>query len=135
MRQKLQYTFSTNLSNTFLTPFNSIRAISRSSIFHLLEKKCSGRLLSLDLHWENALRKASAQPKNIEFPQRTFSGPLRPGVDWSWSRKENFKKSTSKKNNKKIWILKSVYGKHSIYFLDFLEKFKYSDRPFGKVLW
>ena len=33
-----------------------------------------------------------------------------------------------------MWILKSVYVKHSIYFLDFLEKFKYSDRPFGKVL-
>ena len=37
MRQKLQYTFSKDLSNTFLTPFNSIRAISRSSIFHLIE--------------------------------------------------------------------------------------------------
>ena len=110
----------------------------KSSIFHFLEKQCSGSLFSLDVHWEIALRKVSAQQKKHWFSSVHFQRtvwPLRPGVYWLWSRKENFKKSTSKKNNEKIWILKSIYGKHSIYFLDILEKFKYSDRPFGKVWW
>ena len=40
----------------------------------------------------------------------------------------------SKEKNEKSWILKTVYGKHSIYFSDFLKKFKFSDRPFGEVL-
>ena len=51
------------------------------------------------------------------------------------TRKENADFGTGKKKNKKIWILKTVYGKHSIYFSDFLKKFKFSDRPFGEVLW
>ena len=51
------------------------------------------------------------------------------------TRKENANFRTSKKKNEKIWILKTVYGKHSIYFSDFLKKFKFSDRPFGEVLW
>ena len=50
------------------------------------------------------------------------------------TRKENADFRTSKKKNEKIWILKTVYGKHSIYFSDFLKKFKFSDRPFGEVL-
>ena len=50
------------------------------------------------------------------------------------TRKENANFRTSKKKNEKIWILKTVYGKHSIYFSDFLKKFKFSDRPFGEVL-
>ena len=35
------------------------------------------------------------------------------------TRKENADFRTSKKKNEKIWILKTVYGKHSIYFSDF----------------
>ena len=40
----------------------------------------------------------------------------------------------SKEKNQNSWILKTVYGKHSIYFSDFLKKFKFSHRPFGEVL-
>ena len=35
------------------------------------------------------------------------------------TRKENADFRTSKKKNEKIWILKTLYGKHSIYFSDF----------------
>ena len=35
------------------------------------------------------------------------------------TRKENANFRISKKKNEKIWILKTVYGKHSIYFSDF----------------
>ena len=38
------------------------------------------------------------------------------------------------RKSEKIRILKTVYGKHSIYFSDFLKIFKFSDRPFGEVL-
>ena len=48
------------------------------------------------------------------------------------SKNANFR--TSKKKNEKIWILKTVYSKHSTYFSDFLKKFKFSDRPCGEVL-
>ena len=35
------------------------------------------------------------------------------------TRKENANFRTSKKKKEKIWILKTLYGKHSIYFSDF----------------
>ena len=37
----------------------------------------------------------------------------------------------SKEKNQKSWILKTVYGKHSIYFSDFKKKFSYRTKSLG----
>ena len=50
---------------------------------------------------------------------RTSSQDIETEKPSQLTRKENTNFRTSKKKNEDIWILKTVYGKHSIYFSDF----------------